>query len=776
MAAWPDPLVGRDEELAFIAETLARADASRGVVIAGSAGVGKTRLAREYAARHRTLGGTVRWASGTQTGAGIPLGAFAGLVGDVAGNPAQLLRRATMNLLGDEAEGDVLVCVDDAHQLDDLSSVLLLQLVLQDRAAVLATVRSGEPSPDAVSGLWSQSLVPRLDLQPLSDAEVGRLAEALLGEEVAPDVVDRLVAISRGNVLMLRLVIDGERAAGRLRRDGGRWRWDGRFRPSPALIDLVGQRVERFGAPVVEVLDALAVAGPLPVRVLAGVCSPEQVEAAEAAGLVAVPDSAADATAAHPLYAEVRRARIGAFTARRLRARVVAAWHPDGTSRAVLRRAMLAMESDLPPDPELLTAAAMTAIQLLDWSLAERLAGAALSAGGSSEARLALAYSLSFNLRTEEAQSVLEELCAADLPPEDHVLVVMSRAAHLFWYRRATELAMGLVEEELGRCPDPELGRWLSAMLGLFEVCTGRVADGMARAERARSEGLSGPMARLCAAWAETAARGATGRLSDHRDAATAAYVAAGEAFNLGQPRIGFANYFLLGLVLSGYVAEAEALVRRVDDDVDEGLPVPRLTVAVLRSIAALAAGRVRESRRYAAEAIAGLEGHDDSGWVLQATIPYVTASALLGERDTAAAAVPRLMRVRHPAHALLEPEELLAQAWVAACSGATSVGVAHARRAAELARTRGQPARELTALHVALRLGDVEAAPRVEELAPSLAGPRAPAVLLHARGLAADDGKALLEASARLEELGDRVAAADAAAQAATAFARGGR
>ena len=42
------PLVGRSEELAVIAEaTRAGAERARGIVLSGSAGVGKTRVARE---------------------------------------------------------------------------------------------------------------------------------------------------------------------------------------------------------------------------------------------------------------------------------------------------------------------------------------------------------------------------------------------------------------------------------------------------------------------------------------------------------------------------------------------------------------------------------------------------------------------------------------------------------------------------------------------------------------------------------------------------------
>jgi DNA-binding CsgD family transcriptional regulator len=61
--------------------------------------------------------------------------------------------------------------------------------------------------------------------------------------------------------------------------------------------------------------------------------------------------------------------------------------------------------------------------------------------------------------------------------------------------------------------------------------------------------------------------------------------------------------------------------------------------------------------------------------------------------------------------------------------------------------------------------------ASRVRELADELSLPLADAVARHAESLAAKDGEGLLAASADYRALGDRVTAADAAAQAAVAF-----
>lgn len=75
-AAWP--LTGRDEELGFIDRALRRTDGPRGVVLAGAAGVGKTRLAREALAVAARRGAVARWVPATASARVLPLGAFAG--------------------------------------------------------------------------------------------------------------------------------------------------------------------------------------------------------------------------------------------------------------------------------------------------------------------------------------------------------------------------------------------------------------------------------------------------------------------------------------------------------------------------------------------------------------------------------------------------------------------------------------------------------------------------------------------------------------------------
>jgi DNA-binding CsgD family transcriptional regulator len=113
-----------------------------------------------------------------------------------------------------------------------------------------------------------------------------------------------------------------------------------------------------------------------------------------------------------------------------------------------------------------------------------------------------------------------------------------------------------------------------------------------------------------------------------------------------------------------------------------------------------------------------------------------------------------------------------LATGWTLAANGALTDAIAAVQAGAVAARERGQPTHELALLQAAVQWGDASVAPRARELADLLTLPLADAVAGHAESLLAGNGDGLLDASAKYRALGDRATAADAAAQAAVAFA----
>ena len=170
------PLVGREVELRSVARALSDGSAG-GVVVAGPAGVGKTRLALEVAELAAADGYTVEWVRATRSAASIPLGAFAPLL-PAAQLPegVELLARAR-DALAERAVGRRLVlCVDDGQLLDPASAALVHQLVAAGEAFVTVTVRQdAEPVPDALRALWKDELCARLELDALTRAELDDL-------------------------------------------------------------------------------------------------------------------------------------------------------------------------------------------------------------------------------------------------------------------------------------------------------------------------------------------------------------------------------------------------------------------------------------------------------------------------------------------------------------------------------------------------------------------------------------------------------------------------
>lgn len=179
------PLTGRDAELRQI--DAARADPRcTGVVISGSPGVGRSRLAREVCTAAEQRGDLVYWVQATRSSAAIPLGAFASLIPDDirSDEPLELIRRSTERLRERAAGRAVCLGVDDADLLDGASATLVLHLVTAASVFVVATVREDATPPDAIDSLWRDAGALRIQLRPLGGEVIESLVQRALGDAV----------------------------------------------------------------------------------------------------------------------------------------------------------------------------------------------------------------------------------------------------------------------------------------------------------------------------------------------------------------------------------------------------------------------------------------------------------------------------------------------------------------------------------------------------------------------------------------------------------------
>jgi len=770
------PLVGRSEELQVIAgATRVAADRARGIVLSGSAGVGKTRLAREAVADCGPRSARRHWILGTASARSVPLGAFADIASDFGPDPLHRVREVIDGLLGATRNGEVVIGVDDAHLLDDLSAFAVHQLVTRRLATVVLTIRSGETTPDAITAIWKDHHLQRLELQPLSLGETIRLVEQVLDGPVDSFSAQRLWQYTQGNALYLRHLLEYEVNTGRLAERSGVWLWDGKPRLSPTLAELVEARISQVPASARDVLDALAVAEPLDADVLATITNPEALAEAESLGLVRVDPSVRPASVrlAHPMLGEVRRTR--SLRLARLRGRIATELGRKAATdpRDLVRRAALTLESDLAPDTELLIAAAWAAMQLLDLRLAETLAERAVAAGGGLEAKTAHAMTLVQLERGTEAEAILAELADQTTGPLRTQIAILRAAtfAVVFGQTANAERVVDVLPAD-----DDAAQTIATALRAMIDVARGHARAAVDRANAFLASPPADDIAHPLSILVLLSALGALGRVEEIEPAADRGYRLAQQSAGASHAQFQLAFIQANAYRFAGALAQSDATIERVRRETLD-VPYEQSWHAFLAGMSAMSQGALAEAQRLLQEALAYL-GTGDMGRLMKAlggswltTVAGIAGRAADAQREFAA-----IEWWDEDADACeWDSEKSIARAWVCASEGAVSQAISITRDAAAKESELDRPAWEVMLLQTATQLGDHTTAARLAELTDHVQGPRAPAAAAHAAALAAGNGDGLVDASRQYEEFGDRIAAADAAAQAIVAYQRAG-
>jgi DNA-binding NarL/FixJ family response regulator len=280
------------------------------------------------------------------------------------------------------------------------------------------------------------------------------------------------------------------------------------------------------------------------------------------------------------------------------------------------------------------------------------------------------------------------------------------------------------------------------------------------------------PLPATILACAEVIALGDLGK----PDAATAAVEAcnrrAGGAPQAAHQMVALNLMHADALIVGGLLHQAQTLGEQLHAQWGDIPRDPSAVAVAITGVAALARGDLPLAQQQLRAAIANIEPrHDRTGGLYWFWLAYTEALARAGQAAAAAEALEKVEQYHHPAFVFVESNRLLVSAWVAAAHGRISEATALAGQAAEFASAHGQFAREVMSLQASVQFGDRSRVDRLTELSDQVGGTRAAIVARWAAALAAGDGDALLRASEDLEEMGDRIAAADAAAQAAIAF-----
>lgn len=782
MREWP--LVGRTQTLRYLRESLTSGD--NGIVIAGAIGVGKSRLAAEGLNLAERAGMATARVSATKASSCIPLGAFAPLLPalhhaevGVVDDRADLLRRCETALVERAGDRRLVLHVDDAHLLDDMSATLVHQLADSHEALLLATIRSCEPAPDPVVALWKDGLAERMELDGLNEEAVGEALSWALGGPVDDAAVADLADRSKGNMLFLRELVTGAIDEGVLSDDGGVWRLVGDLHPTDRVVELVEARLSGLAPDERALMEAVSFGEPLGPAELDALGDLSVAERLERRGLLhsTVDGRRLLVSLAHPLYGEVLRSRVPALRARSIARSLAEAVEATGARRKedALRVATWRLASG-GAQPDLMLHAATSARWRYDFDLAERLAKAAVDAGAGFDAEMLLAQLAGLQGRSAEAASELARLSGEAEDDRQRGLITLSRLDNRVIYAGTIEEGIKIAEEAVNALDGtPMADEIVARQAALLLAQDGpKAAAGVAEPLLKRAHGRA--LVWACMPGAYSLAR--VGRIAEALDATERGLRA---QLELNQPMDWYPwmhrFYECEALAHAGHFGEAEDMANQQYGEALEQRSVEAQGIfAWQMSKSVTDRGHVDDAVRNAQVAIAIYRQLDRPQFVYFCLI-YLSLCHAIGRRyDEASQALAALDGLGLRTNHFMGIDLLLARAWTDVAGG----NLRHASIGFKDAARRGEKIGDLVgaaaALHSLARIGHAkEAISSLEELSAEIEGELAPARTAHVQALVAGRPDNLAAVCDRFESMGADLLAAEAAADAAVAWRKHG-
>jgi DNA-binding CsgD family transcriptional regulator len=687
----------------------------------------------------------------------------------------------TMRRLVEEARGAPLVLgIDDAHFLDELSATLAHQLAYTRSAFVLVTLCVGAPVPPVIGSLVKDGVAAQLNVGPLREEDSRQLLERVVQGQLDGATAGSLWRLTQGNVMYLREVVHSGLESGVFALRDGLWRWDGPFTARPQLRDLIQDRMGSLEPAERACAELLAFGEPLGPAPLNRILGKPSLDCLERKGLLRSQSRGRriKIRLRHPLYAEMLRAAAPRWRRQEVYAQLADALESTGTRRAgdVLRLADWRLRANQSLAPPVMLDAAETAIGVDD-ATAERLARQALRQGETHRARILLARALLGLGRTAEAEDVLAIVAPEPLTDAEVAAFATLRAANLFWSLGQPDAAMNILAQAEARVSEPAALDRITTLRATFELHAGNCVDALAALDDLLAEEHGEDHVRLQVLVAAGTALCLVGRCRR-------AIEVTGEGLQLdavlpdttGWERLQLESSRCSGFVFAGRLDDAERMAfAGYRQAIRRGAGLEASMYALWLGHLARLHGDLEQSLRWLKEADQD-RGSDFFAPSILSDLAHT--AALLGDIGLARDAQKRAEHSLLRSSPLFEVSPLLSRVWVEAASGRITQAIGSASRAAGVAAPRGPPQFEVVALHDMVRLG--AAAPRtvarLVELARAFEGDLTATCAAHALAAAARDGDQLDKVADRFARLDARLLAAETAAQAAEAHQRTGR
>jgi len=291
MQGWRDkPYTRRDLVKKILAALTS--DSGCGVVVVGEHGTGKSFVAQRALEQlgEEYLVVQVR---GSSISSKLPYGALSVLLNDLEAShlehPLMVLRGLTQ-LLQSKAQGRrVVLFVDNAHDLDELSTMMVAQLSAGGHVRLLAACVDLPNVGGDIMALWKDDLLRRLDLGAFNFAETSATLQQEYGGHFSHAAARALWLASGGNALFLHSLAREQVALGRITQHDGTWILGDRpISLTGEIRDVVRARLNRLTPGQRGVFELLSLAGAVPLQTLMKVADSRDMDVLQERSLIQV--------------------------------------------------------------------------------------------------------------------------------------------------------------------------------------------------------------------------------------------------------------------------------------------------------------------------------------------------------------------------------------------------------------------------------------------------------------------------------------------------------